>query len=82
MLDLRDAINSMPIVETHIEIRDADGRTKEIAHNLGSIMNLALTIELPDVDHLQDIVDVNLDKFPYHSVASTKVDHDVTGRPS
>ena len=68
-------INGMPDVETSIKVTGKDGKTVTIAYGVNALLNLALTVELPDAEHLQDVIDANLDKLPLRDVASAEVEY-------
>ena len=68
-------INGMPDVETSVKVTGKDGKTATIAYGINALLNLALTVELPDADHLQDVIDANLDKLPLRDVAAAEVEY-------
>lgn len=68
-------INGMPDVETRIKVTGKDGKTATIAYGINALLNLALTVELPDAERLQPVVDANLDKLPLRDVASAEVEY-------
>lgn len=68
-------INGMPDVETSVKVTGKDGKTATIAYGINALLNLALTVELPDADHLQPVVDANLEKLPLRNVAAAEVEY-------
>lgn len=68
-------INGMPDVETRIKVTGKDGKTATIAYGINALLNLALTVELPDAEHLQPVVDANLEKLPLRNVAAADVEY-------
>lgn len=73
--DWNAIINGMPDVETRIKVAGKDGRTSTIAYGVNALLNLAMTVELPDAEHLQDVIDANLDKLPLRDVAAAEVEY-------
>lgn len=68
-------INGMPDVETRIKVTGKDGKTATINYGINALLNLALTVELPDAEHLHPIVDANLEKLPLRNVAAAEVEY-------
>lgn len=68
-------INGMPDVETRIKVTGKDGKTATIAYGINALLNLAMTVELPDAEHLQSVVDANLEKLPLRNVAAAEVEY-------
>lgn len=68
-------INGMPDVETRIKATSADGKSTTINYGINALLNLALTVELPDAEHLQPVVDANLEKLPLRDVAAAEVEY-------
>ena len=68
-------INGMPDVETRIKATSAEGKTSAINYGINALLNLALTVELPDAEHLQDVIDANLEKLPLRDVAAAEVEY-------
>ena len=68
-------INGMPDVETRIKVTGKDGKTATIAYGINAMLNLALTVELPDAEHLQPVMDANLEKLPLRDVAAAEVEY-------
>lgn len=68
-------INGMSDVETRIKVTGKDGKTATINYGINALLNLALTVELPDAEHLQPVVDANLEKLPLRNVAAAEVEY-------
>lgn len=70
-----DIVDGMPEVEVKLQVEGTGGHTDETGFGVNTLLNLVPVTELPDAEHLQGLVDANLNKLPFKGVVSAKVEY-------